>query len=143
MLPVKRRPSLPRALVERLPRRGSRPEEWFLGSLQTRVLATLSRRGPSTVREVADSLRDQYAYTTVMTVLGKLYEKGLVGREQRGKGYLYTSRYSPEELRDRMARYLVKELVDDFGDLALAHFATALDQVQRRRLAQLRRSSRG
>ena len=132
-------PRLPRALTQRIQRPTGRPEEWFLGSLQTRVLETLSRRGASTVREVAKALRGKFAYTTVMTVLSKLYDKGLVGREQRGKGYVYAPKYALDELRDRMARHLVRELVEDFGDLALAHFASALDRVDRRRLAALRK----
>lgn len=135
------RPHLPRALTDRLARPTGRPEEWFLGSLQARVLQALSKRGASTVRDVVDALRGRFAYTTVMTVLSKLHEKGLVGREQRGKGYLYTPRYSSEELRDRMVRFLVDELVDDFGEVALAHFASALDRLDRRRLAELRRRS--
>lgn len=134
---------LPRAFTDRLAHGGGRPEEWFLGTLQTRILRTLSKRGPSTVRQIAAELDDELAYTTVMTVLGRLHDKGLVGREQRGKGYLYTPRYSEAELRDRMARYLVDEIVDDFGDVALAHFASALDRVDRRRLAHLRRGRTG
>lgn len=130
--------SLPKALTGALDRRGG-PEEWFLGSLQTKVLGTLSKRGPSTVREVADALRRKFAYTTVMTVLGRLYEKGLVGRKQRGKGYVYTPRFTAGELRDRMAKYLVDEIARDFGDVALAHFAGALDRHDRRRLASVRR----
>lgn len=130
---------LPRAFTDRLERPSGRPEEWFLGSLQTKVLEALSKRGPSTVREVAHTLRDKFAYTTVMTVLGRLHEKGLVGREQHGKGYLYTPRYSALELRDRMAKYLVDEIVEDFGDVALAHFAGALDRADRTRLSKLRR----
>lgn len=130
---------LPRAFTDRLDRPSGRPEEWFLGTLQTKVLETLSRRGPSTVREITDALRGKFAYTTVMTVLGRLHEKGLVGREQRGRGYLYTPRYSVGELRDRMAKYLVDEIVEDFGDVALAHFVGALGRVDRVRLAKLRR----
>ncbi len=76
-----------------------------------------------------------------MTVLARLHEKGLAGREQHGKGYLYTPRFTEDELRDRMAKYLVDEIVEDFGDVALAHFASALDRVDRRRLARLRRSA--
>ena len=136
--------SLPRAFTGRLDRPTGRPEEWFLGSLQTKVLKALSARGLSSVREVMDALpkRDAVAYTTVMTVLGRLHDKGLVTREKVGKSYRYESRYSPDELRDRMAKHLVGELVDDFGDLALAHFASALDGVDRRRLEKIRRDAR-
>lgn len=133
------RSRLPRALTGRIERPTGRPEEWFLGSLQTRVLETLSKRGPSTVREVAEALRGKFAYTTVMTVLSRLHEKGLAGRQQRGKGYVYATKYAVEELRDRMAQHLVAELVNDFGDLALTHFASALDRLDRRRLAALRK----
>ena len=131
---------LPRAFTERLERPTGRPEEWFLGSLQSRVLQALYKRGASSVREIADALKDKFAYTTVMTVLVRLHEKGLLGREQQGKGYVYTPRYTMAELRDRMAKYLVDEIVEDFGDVALAHFAGALDRVDRRRLARLRKS---
>lgn len=134
---------LPRAFTDRLDRPSGRPEEWFLGALQTKVLEALSARGPSTVRDVTDALRGKSAYTTVMTVLGRLHEKGLVGREQRGRGYLYTPRYSVSELRDRMAKYLVDGMVEDFGDVALAHFVGALGRVDRARLARLRRDMSG
>lgn len=136
--------SLPRAFTGRLDRPTGRPEEWFLGSLQTKVLATLSRRGPSTVREIADALpkRDALAYTTVMTVLARLHDKGLVTRRKPGKSFLYESRFTPAELRDRMAGHLVGELLDDFGDVALAHFASALDGVDRRRLDKIRKAAK-
>lgn len=131
---------LPKPLTERLGRR-AKPEEWFLGSLQSQTLVILSRRGPSTVREVVDAFppRDVPAYTTIMTVLVKLQEKGLARRSKNGKGFVYEALYTPEELRDRMAEHLVRELVDDFGDVALAHFASALSATDRRRLAKLRR----
>jgi len=130
---------LPRAFTDRLDRPTGHPEEWFLGSLQSRVLQALYRQGPSSVRAIADTFKSKFAYTTVMTVLVRLHEKGLVGREQQGKGYVYTPRYTMAELRDRMAKYLVDEIVGDFGDVALAHFAGALDRVDRHRLARLRR----
>ena len=132
---------LPRAFTGRLERPNGRPEEWFLGTLQTTVLTALVRRGPSTVREVTERLRGKFAYTTVMTVLARLHEKGLVERELRGKGYVYTARYSAAELRERMAKYLVDEMVEDFGDVALAHFAGVLDRVDRARLLKLRRGT--
>lgn len=133
---------LPKALTARLARR-EKPEEWFLGSLQSQTLGILSRRGPSTVRELVDAFpeRDRPAYTTVMTILVKLHEKGLTTRIKDGKGYVYEALYTPAELRDRMAEHLVRELVGDFGDVALAHFASALSVPDRRRLEKLRRKA--
>jgi predicted transcriptional regulator len=111
--------------------------------LQARVLHVLARRGPSTVREVTDEIqkRQALAYTTVMTVLGALHRKGIVTRAKQGKGYVYEARYTEADLRDRIAQHLTRELVDDFGDVALAHFATALDSIDRRRLEKLLRKA--
>ena len=133
-------PRLPRALTGRHTDR-DRPEEWFLGSLQAQILQVLAKRGPSTVREILEALprSDARAYTTVMTILVKLHRKRIVDRRRVGKGYVYTARYAPDQLRDRMAEYLVDELVDDFGDAALAHFASALDRLDRARLRKLLR----
>lgn len=135
---------LPRALTDRINRPNGRPEEWFLGSLQARAFRVLTKKGPSTVREVTQALQrpQPLAYTTVMTVLGTLFRKGIVVRTKRGKGFVYEARYTEEELRTLMARHLIDELVDDFGDVALASFATALDGVDRRRLRALRKGSR-
>ena len=127
-------------MTQRFARGGGRPEEWFLGPLQARILLTLTGRGESSVREIFDAQSDRapLAYTTVMTVLDNLHRKGIVRRKRAGKGYRYTARFTPAELRDRMAHHLVQELVDDFGETALVHFASALDGVDRRRLARLR-----
>lgn len=134
---------LPRGLTQRIARTGGRPEEWFLGPLQARLLRALADRGESTVRELveAQSGKNAVAYTTVMTVLDHLFKKGILIRRLEGKGYRYTARFTPEELRDRMARHLVQELVDDFGETALVHFASALSRVDRQRLARIRRGS--
>lgn len=131
---------LPRRLTQRFDRAGGRPEEWFLGPLEARILRTLTDRGDSSVREIVDAQSGPatLAYTTVMTVLDHLHRKGIVKRKRVGKGYRYTARFTLAELRDRMARHLVEGLVDDFGETALVHFASALDRVDRRRLARLR-----
>ena len=133
--------SLPRALADRF-RERAKPEEWFIGSLQSQTLDILARRGPSTVRDVVEAFprAQRPAYTTAMTILLKLHAKGLARRTKRGKAFTYEALFTPKELRRRMAQHLVRELVDDFGDVALAHFASALDRVDRRRLERIRRS---
>ena len=66
------------------------------------------------------------AYTTVMTTVGRLHEKGLLSRERDGKRYVYRPCMSRDEFAEVMAR-------DLFGTLSgLGHeqaIALLVDQV--------------
>jgi BlaI family transcriptional regulator, penicillinase repressor len=53
------------------------------------LMAVLWERGPSTVAEVREALPDALAYTTVLTVLRTLEDKGYVGHEEAGRAYRY------------------------------------------------------
>ena len=53
------------------------------------LMAVLWERGPSTVAEVRAALPDALAYTTVLTVLRTLEDKGYVGHEEAGRAYRY------------------------------------------------------
>lgn len=125
--------------VRRLRRIG--PEESFLGPLETEVMERLWKRGPATVRDVVDELSRTrtLAYTTVMTIMTRLHEKGLLERSRRGKTYVYQPAFTREEHRQRLSRELVRGLVVQFGDVALAAFATELEGVDSSRRAALRR----
>lgn len=80
---------------------------------------------------------DELAYTTIMTVLSRLHEKGILDRERQGRGYQYRPRYTEEELVRQYSRVEVQRLVDRFGPIALAQFASVLEGVDPERLAQL------
>jgi predicted transcriptional regulator len=67
---------------------GSRREA---GELESEVLAALwASEGPLTPADVLGQLGDALAYTTVMTTLVRLFEKGLVDRRRAGRGYAYS-----------------------------------------------------
>jgi len=53
------------------------------------VMSVLWRRGSGTVAEVREALEDDLAYTTVLTVLQTLEEKGFVRHEEEGRAYRY------------------------------------------------------
>ena len=55
------------------------------------VMAVLWDRGPSTVTEVRDRLAEEFAYTTVLTVLRTLEEKGFAAHREEGRAYRYHS----------------------------------------------------
>lgn len=56
------------------------------------VMAVLWDLGSATVAEVKDRLDDALAYTTVLSVLRTLEEKGHVGHKGEGKAYHYYPR---------------------------------------------------
>lgn len=67
-------------------------EEKTLGPLEVRVLGLLKADRTLSVQDVQAALADEgqeLAYTTVMTVLVRLHEKGVVAREREGRRYLY------------------------------------------------------
>ncbi|SDP57235.1 Predicted transcriptional regulator [Pedococcus dokdonensis] len=76
-----------------------------LGELERAVMDEVWRaaeegRAPVPVREVHDSLAASrtLAYTTVMTVMGRLAEAGLLTQERGGRAYRYSPAGSREEL---------------------------------------------
>jgi predicted transcriptional regulator len=58
------------------------------GALENEVLATLAA-GAMTPRQVLGHLGGHLAYTTVMTTLARLHEKGAVTRESSGRTFTY------------------------------------------------------
>lgn len=105
-----------------------------------------TREDPVTVRDVREALNrgaTQRAYTTIMTIMARLDRKGILRRERRGKTDHYTPAISREEYLDARAEAEVGELVDEFGDVALAHFARQMSKLDPRRREQLRRIARG
>lgn len=74
---------------------GRRPD----GALESEILGVLWRsEGALTAAEVRSQLAGDLAYTTVMTVLGRLYDKGMVRRTLRGRAWAYAASMSESEL---------------------------------------------
>ena len=84
------------------------PEEQGLGPLEMRVLGLLGHGRASSVQAIQEALGHaghELAYTTVMTVLGRLYDKGLVVRTKEGRRYVYRlGRRAPAVTHGVMAR---------------------------------------
>ena len=72
------------------------------------VMAVLWHRGSATVAEVRERLPDDLAYTTVLSVLRTLEEKGHVGHRGEGKAH----RYFPLVERRVAGRSALARLID-------------------------------
>jgi len=94
--------------------------EKLLGPLEADVVRAAWAIGePVSVRQLLGRVNDgrspQLAYTTVMTVMNRLAEKGILRRRKQGRGYLY------EPVAADPAGLAVRGVVRDFGEAAIAH----------------------
>jgi predicted transcriptional regulator len=106
-----------------------------LGELERAVMAQLwAAPGPLTVREVHDRLDRELAYTTVMTVLGRLAKKGVVRQERDGKAY----RYAAASTREQLAASLMLDALGDVGEDRTAALVAFVDRVGPEEVAALR-----
>jgi len=92
----------------------SRPN-FELGSGELDVVKVLWDRGPSTVREVMNRLHERgrrVAYTTVLTFLARLEQKGLVTSNKRDLAYVYKAKVTREQVTMTRLRAMVRDLYD-------------------------------
>ncbi len=108
-------------------------------------MARLWTNGQQTVAQIMNALNDgsrrQLAYTTVMTILVRLTDKGYVYRKPKGRQFLYTAAMDEATLAATVGRRELGRLIERYGAASLAAFAQDLtsdsDLVRRlRRLAE-------
>ncbi len=88
------------------------------------IMAVLWDRGSATVAEARESLADQLAYTTVLTVLRVLEEKGYVSHEEEGKAYRYYPLVGREAAGASAVRRLTRKLFQGSPELLLTHLVS-------------------
>lgn len=104
------------------------------------ILHVLWDRGPSTVRQVFESLADRKTgYTTTLKLMQIMAEKGLVRRDETARTHVYAAAVS----RDTTQQHLVRDLLDRaFGGSAASLVMQALSSHptsagERREIEQL------
>ncbi len=106
----------------------------------------LWRSGESSVRTVMEALNDRAekprAYTTYMTIMARLHKKGLLSRRREGKTDYYAPAYTRDEYMALRAQSEVVALVDQYGDVALSHFAQQMAELDPARRRALQRQAR-
>jgi predicted transcriptional regulator len=110
------------------------------GALEAEVLAVLwAADGPMSPADVQQRVDSGLAYTTVVTILGRLQEKGMATREKRGRSFVY----SPVEDEAGMAARRMRKALDTGPDRdsVLARFVSDLSDADERVLRALLRES--
>jgi len=113
----------------------------ILGELECEIMKVLWQSGAGNVRDVLNSLpkRNNSAYTTVMTVMNRLAEKGVLCREATKDGcYLYKPKDSKEAFYGKVSKFLFQEVLRNAGSAAVAQFIDAMEEVDPKLLKDLR-----
>lgn len=102
-----------------------------LGELETQVMEIIWECKNCSAREVLTSLQKdrKIAYTTVATILQRLYEKGLLKRTEGRPVYVYSPKITKESYSKNIAKTFIKTFINSFGDTAIASFADSIDKL--------------
>ena len=137
------------ATMPRYDRRSARQRESddpvarYLGELQTEVMGVFWDRKSATVREALDVLnerrrRKKLAYTTVLTLVTRLWQRDLLERKPEGRGFRYQAAKDRTALIGELSEQLIDRLIDDFGDIAVARLDERLSELDPARRKKLR-----
>jgi predicted transcriptional regulator len=114
------------------------------GELEAAVMARLwADDAPQSVRTVLLALQQDrpLAYTTVMTVMERLFRKGLLQRTEDSKAYLYSPTLSRADHTAQVMEQALTETAD--RGAALVHFADRISAKEAKTLLAALASRRG
>ena len=95
-----------------------------LGEGELAVMRALWEGGAQTVRDVMEYLHGHgrvVAYTTVLTFLSRLEQKGVVASDKRDTAYVYRAKISRRSVSTSRIRALVDQLYDGAAAPMLMH----------------------
>ncbi|HEY2846826.1 MAG TPA: BlaI/MecI/CopY family transcriptional regulator, partial [Pyrinomonadaceae bacterium] len=101
----------------------------MLGPLERKVLDAAWGLKRASVRDVVDKLKGEFAYTTIMTTLDRLYKKGYLDREIEGRAFLYQPRVTQEEMQIGILGDVITGLLDGATRSVEPVLASIVDSV--------------
>jgi predicted transcriptional regulator len=109
----------------------------YLTDREADVIQVLWDHGPSVVNEVKDKLADELAYTTVLTILRTLEQKGYVKHEEEGRVHRYFAAVKEDVARRSALQHLTGKLFKGSSELLFTHLVAdrklSKDQIERMR----------
>lgn len=108
---------------------GRKELEAFLGPLEANIIGAVwnSDKKPLRVRDIYEKLKQKkdIAYTTVMSTMDRLYEKGLLDRRiEKGKGglfYVYWPKFEEQSFKKSAVREVISSLIENFGEIVTSY----------------------
>lgn len=113
-----------------------------LGPLESDIMTVVWDEGEVTVRNVHQALSGSrpIAYTTVMTTLGRLADKGLLKRMEDQPAHRYVAVVSREQYARSTVKSVVDWLVGRFPDPAVAYLINRVAKEDERVIERLKQA---
>jgi predicted transcriptional regulator len=108
----------------------ARPKQEHPTPAELDILKILWDEGARTVREVMEALKKQRkrrAYTTVMSLLNVMTDKGLLTRKPKGRAFVYTAKSAREKTLCEMVGDLLGRAFEGQADALVAHLLEEAD----------------
>jgi predicted transcriptional regulator len=111
----------------------------ILGDLEADIMEIIWQKDKTTVRKVYETLllEREIAYTTVMTIMGRLADKNLLSKEAIGNAYHYTPTISRNEFAQNVVTEVLDGLFEDFAEPAISHFVDRLSRENNDKISEL------
>ncbi len=112
-----------------------------LGQLESKVMKLIWEKGRSTVREIRDALalvHKELSFNSIMTIMNRLTEKGLLNKRKQQQVYRYQATVSESEFKSNIAEKILSSLLSDQSLLSAAHFADFNEKLDPQALKKLK-----
>jgi predicted transcriptional regulator len=113
-----------------------------LGPLETQIMQLIWQEERSTVKKIHRKLQQDrdIAYTTVMTTMSRLAEKGVLNRQREGLAYVYSAAVSEETFVTMVVHQVLDGLLDDYSETAVDYMVNYLAERNPNELKRLQRT---
>ncbi|UKS25195.1 BlaI/MecI/CopY family transcriptional regulator [Paenibacillus sp. HWE-109] len=108
----------------------------FLGSLESLIMELMWESGDwMNVQQLRESLKSEQVYSvnTIMTVLNRLFDKGILDKQAAGRGRNKLAHFkvmvSREDFIMEQTRNVTEGLIKDFGEVVVAHMMDVVEEL--------------
>lgn len=111
-----------------------------LGELESEIMEIIwDQKDAVSVKDIVDILgkRRKIAYTTVMTIMTRLVNKGVLVRRLRGASYLYQPKVSKDQFVAKAVHGIFSSAVSTLGEEVLTHFIKEIQKISPKKRQEL------
>lgn len=102
----------------------------MMSKLEQEVMNVVWNLERCTVRDVLEKLKGKkLAYTTISTVLTRLYEKGMIEKLGKDFAIIYKPKLQKKEYGKILTSLFIKTFFTNFGNVAASSFAESIEEL--------------